>query len=406
LAPASETERALLLFVEPSVSRTSGGSRHTLLHLLRHLDRTSFDAHVVFATDGPLVAETRRLGLVADVLPRAFSRRGSSAPRALRDFLWRDRREGRRLDRELDPAIRLICFNGNLIRYDWAWYHLARRRRIPLVICQRGLWARPFLPFLWVGRRCDRFVCVADDRVERLRPLLGARPYTVIPPGIDRDRLRPARAVAQTRAALGHPEGIPFLLTVSHFTPWKGQLLAVRAAALLAERGVGARWYLIGETEDADYRRQVEREVERSGLGDRVVLLPGTDAIADVYAAADLAVHTAVQPEPYGRTVAEALLSGLPVVVPDEGTPATLIAAGGGRVYRAGDADRLASVLEALLRDSSSIERLRSEALDAAARLPSEADVVARWHDLFRSLSAATADQPPRGAQHPSQDMP
>ena len=64
-------------------------------------------------------------------------------------------------------------------------------------------------------------------------------------------------------------DGVTVLCTCSRFSPEKGIDLAAEAAALLKERGVRFRWYLVG---DGPEKGKVEGLIKEHGLEDRVVL--------------------------------------------------------------------------------------------------------------------------------------
>lgn len=82
-----------------------------------------------------------------------------------------------------------------------------------------------------------------------------------------------------------------------------------------------------------------------------------------------LYVHTALRPEPFGRSVLEAMAAGLCPVVPDAGTPGRLVRhEANGLVYRAGSPTELAATLRRAAADPGLCERLGAQAArDAAA---------------------------------------
>lgn len=78
-------------------------------------------------------------------------------------------------------------------------------------------------------------------------------------------------------------------------------------------------------------------------------------------------VHTALQPEPFGRSVLEAMAAGLCPVVPDEGGPRTLVTHGvSGLHYEARSKVSLVAALRRLDADASLRESLSNEAAKVA----------------------------------------
>jgi glycosyltransferase involved in cell wall biosynthesis len=82
-----------------------------------------------------------------------------------------------------------------------------------------------------------------------------------------------------------------------------------------------------------------------------------------VYRALDIVVNASTRPEPFGRTVAEALAAGRTVVAPSAGGILEQISDGEtGRLYPAGDATALASILGSLVASPEERRRLGAAA--------------------------------------------
>ncbi len=71
-------------------------------------------------------------------------------------------------------------------------------------------------------------------------------------------------------------------------------------------------------------------------------------ALANEYKHADIFVHPARWPEPFGRTIVEAMEYGVPVIVPSKGAPAWIVG-DMGTIFDNGNLEELYSVLEKLI---------------------------------------------------------
>ena len=95
-----------------------------------------------------------------------------------------------------------------------------------------------------------------------------------------------------------------------------------------------------------------------------------TGYIADplpLVASLDAVIHAAVEPEPFGRVVLEAMALGRPVVATNLGGPLEIIEDGvSGFLVRAGDPPAMAEKIIALLADPALREKLRAGALAQA----------------------------------------
>jgi alpha-1,6-mannosyltransferase len=137
---------------------------------------------------------------------------------------------------------------------------------------------------------------------------------------------------------------------------------------------------------DGPERARLER---RAPAGVRFLgFEPDRGRLAAALASADVLVH-GCPCETFGLAVAEAVASGLPVVVPDAGGAAEGVDPSCGEVYRSLDAEACASALMRVLRRDR-IE-LRARAHDAAARVPTHehhfSRVLATYVELMRDGS-------------------
>lgn len=103
------------------------------------------------------------------------------------------------------------------------------------------------------------------------------------------------------------------LLTVGRLTSQKAYEIAIDAMKLLKEKGVQARWYVLGEGE---LREVLQRQINRLGLEKDFILLGAVENPYPYYAQCDLYVH-ATRFEGKSIAVQEAKILGCPILVSD-----------------------------------------------------------------------------------------
>jgi glycosyltransferase involved in cell wall biosynthesis len=136
---------------------------------------------------------------------------------------------------------------------------------------------------------------------------------------------------------------------VGHFSrlaPWKGQHLLIEALTHCAE-SVSA--ILVGDAlfGEEDYVTQLKQQVTDLNLEHRVRFLGFRSDVAELMAACDLVTHTSTAPEPFGRVIVEAMLSGIPVVAAAAGGAMELVADGvTGWLVIPGDPVKLATIIQ------------------------------------------------------------
>jgi glycosyltransferase involved in cell wall biosynthesis len=110
----------------------------------------------------------------------------------------------------------------------------------------------------------------------------------------------------------------------SRLSPWKGQHILLEALKYCPEEIVAV---FVGDAlfgED-DYRSMLMEKVETLGLSHRVKFLGFQAQVPDLMSACDLITHTSTAPEPFGRVIVEAMLSGIPVIAAAAGGALELI---------------------------------------------------------------------------------
>jgi len=101
------------------------------------------------------------------------------------------------------------------------------------------------------------------------------------------------------------------------------------------------------------------RRTKESAIADRVSFHGWVDYhdLSDYYAAADLFVHPGLWPEPFGRTIIEAMQHELPVICSDVGGP-PWISGSAGQSYPRNDAGALAEILDELVTNETQRQQL------------------------------------------------
>ena len=142
----------------------------------------------------------------------------------------------------------------------------------------------------------------------------------------------------------------PLAGLISVLRPQKDPLLAVRAAALVAEEGkLAGRLAIVG---NGELREQVQQEIARLGLGESVRCFPFEGRVGPYLRALDALVLPSAW-EALPLAVLEAMSCGLPVVATRVGGVPEAVQDGvTGRLVAPGDAQALAGALTEVLGDA------------------------------------------------------
>jgi glycosyltransferase involved in cell wall biosynthesis len=165
--------------------------------------------------------------------------------------------------------------------------------------------------------------------------------------------------------------GITDQFVIGHFSrlsPWKGQHILIDA---LVKSPQNVTAILVGDAlfGEKDYVEKLHQQVSQLGLENRVKFLGFRHDIPQLMAACDLITHTSTAPEPFGRVIVEAMLSGKPVIAAKAGGAVELIEPGiDGFLVAPGKAEELAQVITNCVNDLETTSNLAIKARENATK--------------------------------------
>lgn len=178
---------------------------------------------------------------------------------------------------------------------------------------------------------------------------------------------------------------------VGHFSrlsPWKGQHILLEALAHCPE---GVTAILVGDAlfGEQDYVKHLHKRVAELGLEERVQFLGFRSDIPQLMAVCDLVAHTSTAPEPFGRVIVEAMLSGTPIVATSSGGAIELVEPGiSGFLVPPGDPQQLAEVITTCRNKSDYTALIAQGARDTASQRFNQTNINQRIaHLLYRVLT-------------------
>ena len=356
--------------------------RHFLLPLMRAL-RDRGHLVEVAAADGPDLDPARAEGFAIHPVPFARSLDLAAHLRAyrhLREILRRHR---------FDIVHGHYPVAGHLARLA------ARAAGVPqIVYTSHGYsFLKPGNPLVRalmfaseaLAARCQTTLFTQSSEEARLAVrlrLASPRGAIAIGNGVDPARFRPIRDEAdredraRLRAEAATPETAVVLVIVSRLVAHKGHAELFAAAEHLPEVHV----WVVGERLASDHGRRIDAVIEqaKARLGSRLTLLGRRADVERVLRAADIFVlpsHFEGMP----RTVAEAMMSGLPVVATAiRGTREQVVEGETGRLVPVGDVGALVAALHPLVADPALRARYGAAARARAESLFDERLVIAR----------------------------
>ncbi|MGY1691332.1 glycosyltransferase family 4 protein [Geodermatophilus sp. SYSU D01105] len=192
----------------------------------------------------------------------------------------------------------------------------------------------------------------------------------------------PVRTREQVRTELGLADGRPLVVAVGRLHPQKGYDVLLDAAARWAGDPRLPATPLVAVAGDGPLQEELARRIAAERLP--VVLLGRRSEVADLLAAADLAVLPS-RWEARSLTAQEALRSGTPLVATRTGGLPELLGEGA-ELVPVGDAAALAEAVTGLLADPARARRLAEAGTRQAATWPDEAATARQLVAVYREL--------------------
>lgn len=393
----SARTRALFVVHDPGVS----GAQRVLLTLLRGVDRSRFECHVVVPYDGPFVTEVRDLGHHVHV--RLLMRWVPSRKRV-----------------EKTGFIRYLAkFTAGLRARAQSIAELVERLRVAVVVtntvtCLEGAVAARMagVPHVWYihesieGNRDLRrilpafayraFIGALSTEVVFVSRSLAASygrlrtysrvvyPGLALPPGVDRSSAR-SRLLQRT----GFPATARLVGVVGALQPGKDHPTFLTAAQAIREHFPDAHFVIVGRGA-ADYTQALEQRTNRLGLRSSTKFLGQvpSEEMYDLMAGLHVLVISSIQ-ESFGLTAVEALAVETPVVATQCGGPSEILADDiGGTLVPVGDAVAMARAVEDLL---SSPDTARAQGRAGRERVEHLFGMKRFVNDMQHVLEGATA---------------
>ena len=331
-----------------------GGGERNLLDIMAAVHEANPEAelHLVCGSAGPLVEATRNMGIDVTVvsMPDRLARLGDS-----------DLKQRSRMSRLVHGLSRLAVTALSVPRYaqtlrrvieglapdivhsNGIKCHLLTPfvvpRSIPVVWqIQDYLGSRTLVPHLMrcAAKGAARMIAISESVAEDVRRVIPGTSVKTVYSAIDTDAFSPASGNGEWLDDLAAfsptSDEVLRIGLVATYARWKGHAVFLEAASRLATPAAAnhLRFYVVGgplyATNGSQYSESELRELAaRLGVTDQVGFVPFQERIADVYRSLDIVVHASTQPEPFGRTIVEAMSCARPVVVAAAGGAAELI---------------------------------------------------------------------------------
>lgn len=300
----------------------SGGVERGTVEFAAELVKRGHESFVV-SNGGPLVRQLETGGSTHITMPVH-----RKSPASFRQIL-----PMRRLLEDIRPDVVHVRSRMPAWITRLAWRGLPANDRPVMVSTFHGMYS--VNPYSAIMAKADHIIAVSDcvrDYVIRNFQVPEDK-LTVVQRGVDVDGFRNRTLDAEWRSRIlaEYPQlgDKRIIMMPGRISRWKGQLMFLDAMAEIVQKSPDYHGIIVGGVESGKDRFMEELQQRRDELGltDHITFLGQRNDMAELYLLSDLVCHMSTKPEPFGRTVTEALASGTPVVAFDRGGAAETLRA-------------------------------------------------------------------------------
>lgn len=337
-----------------------GGGENLQLNLMRSMDRSRFNLHLLTPRSGPFPESAAQLGVATHVIPY----RGTST--FFIPALWeRFPIVGKLRDFLRDNHIAAVLSDYHSLPFV---VPAAESLRIPVIWNAMGWW---FPIHRWqrsfFQHRISKIIAITSAVKERLLgtpPALPPGSIDVLIPGVDTDVHNPTIDGSPVRAKIGIGPDVPLVAMVARFQNVKGHEYFLQAARLILQAVPDAHFAVAGEnvfavSKDEAYKKSILQTAQNDPmLKDRVTYLGFWPDAREVIAAADVMVCSSWF-ESLSMVALESMAMQRPIVSTRVGGPSeTVIDGVTGILVPPRDSEALADGVIELLNDKEWRERV------------------------------------------------
>ena len=116
---------------------------------------------------------------------------------------------------------------------------------------------------------------------------------------------------------------------------------------------------------DGPELKNLKNLVKSRGLSEKIFFMGHVahKNLGGIYRTHDIFVHPAIFPEPFGRTIVEAMSYGMPTIVSDFGAPPWIVS-DAGIIFNRNNSEDLASKIDYLVKNTKNLEELSRKAIE------------------------------------------
>ncbi len=334
------TKKRILFYY--MLGRTAGGSDTCLFLLLKNIDQSRFEPHLLYRDNSPLLEELKGIGIKTIPIPNKIRARlhrqlvknadainqPNKNTSLLNSLLKKFGNFGSLLSSLKDVIKKLpetfkyaIIIIKNKIDIVHTNHYLTGDRpmllaaiilRKKVISHNRGLYG-PDLIDRFLSKYIDQIISMSDFSTSvYVKGGVEEAKCKTIYDGIDVLKYNPSN-IKSEKITVG---------CIGRIEKWKGQQVLVEAAEIIVKTISNIKFLLVG---DGDNENELKNQIKSKGLEKYFEFTGHVKNVMDYMNQSTIIVHTSIEPEPFGMVIIEAMALEKPVIATSIGGPLEII---------------------------------------------------------------------------------
>jgi len=189
---------------------------------------------------------------------------------------------------------------------------------------------------------------------------------------------------------------------VGRISPWKGQHVFIKAAAIVSKECPGTRFQIIGAPlfSETDYEAELHRLAASLNLEGQLTFTGFVSDVPSAIARLRIVVHASVIAEPFGQVVIEGMAAGKPVIATRAGgIPEIVTHNETGLLVPVEDERALADAMIALLRDPARAKAMGEKGRETVHEFFTMERHARAVEQVYEDVLLATQERPRQGTE-------
>lgn len=336
----------------------------SLLLLLQHLDRKKYEPLLFIPEKSELEERMREESIPCERVP-------------LKKLFFAIRRAR--------PSI--IHCNSATTKYTFCSALGAKLLRIPFVWHVRVISSAGWRDKLISGL-CARIIAISDAVKKKFDGIAEKNKVVMIHNAVDTELFKPGLDVEYLLDEFRIERGRKIVGIFSRLDPWKGHRLFLEAAKDIRDKFPNTVFLIVGEGEK-DYKAEFVKYVDEQGLKNDVIFTGFRKDIPELMNLCDIVANPSVEPEPFGRTLIEAMACGKAVVATNIGGPVEVIEDNvSGVLVPEKNVQMLAQACIHLLKNKKKLMEMGLKGRERAVKLFSADTIIKKVEKIYEELSS------------------